>query len=328
MEIAVDKARIEAVHEVICRYIRRTPTIQVAGGDLGLPPCELTLKLEQLQHAGSFKTRGAFANLLGRRIPAQGVVAASGGNHGAAVAYASRRLGVGAKIFVPGVASRAKVERIRSCGADLEIVGSRYADALAASEEWAKQTGALPVHAFDQLETVLGQGTLAAELSSQAPDLDTVLVAVGGGSLMSGIAGWYGGSVRIVVVEPELAPTLTRALEAGRPVDAPAGGIAADALAPRRVGELNFAIAQRFVDRVLLVSDAAIASAQVTLWDRLRIVAEPAGAAALAALLSGNYIPAPGERIGVVISGGNSDAVSFATASSASVDERQGRLAK
>lgn len=328
MGTRVDKPAIEAMHEVVRRYIRRTPTAQAAGGDFGLPPCVLTLKLEQLQHAGSFKTRGAFANLLVRKIPAQGVVAASGGNHGAAVAYAAQRLGVRAKIFVPGVASKAKIARIRACGADLDIVGSRYADALAASEEWAKGTGALPVHAFDQLETILGQGTLAAELSSQAPDLDTVLVAVGGGSLIGGIAGWYGSSVRVVGVEPELAPTLTRALAAGRPVDAPAGGVAADALAPRRVGELMFPIAQRFVSSVVLVSDAAIVSAQLSLWDGMRIVAEPAGAAAFAALLSGSYIPAPDERVAVVISGGNSDAVSFATTSPANVDERHSQLAK
>lgn len=328
MERRVDKPGIEAVHEVIRPHIRRTPTVQAAGGDFGLRPCALTLKLEQLQHAGSFKTRGAFANLLGREIPAEGVVAASGGNHGAAVAYASQRLGVRAKIFVPGVASRAKIARIRACGADLVIVGSRYADALAASEEWAKETGALPVHAFDQLETILGQGTLAAELSAQAPDLDTVLVAVGGGSLIGGIAGWYGSSVRIVGVEPELAPTLTQALIAGRPVDAPAGGVAADALAPRRVGELMFPIAQRFVSSVVLVSDAAIVAAQLSLWDGMRIVAEPAGAAAFAALLSGTYIPAPDERIAVVISGGNSDAVSFGTTASTNLDVRHSQLAR
>ena len=323
----INKSAIEAVHHVIRPYIRQTPTVQVAGSDFGLPPCKLTLKLEHMQHAGSFKTRGAFANLLRREVPAQGVVAASGGNHGAAVAFAAQRLGVRAKIFVPGIASKAKVERIRNCGGDLEIVGSRYADALAASEIWAKKTGALSIHAFDQLETILGQGTLAAELSAQAPDIDTVLVAVGGGSMISGIASWYGDSVRIIAVEPELAPTLTRALEAGHPVDAPAGGIAADALAPRRVGELNFAIIQRCVDSVVLVSDAAIASAQLTLWDRMRIVAEPAGAASFAALLSMNYIPAPDERVAIVISGGNSDAVSFAAASD-NVDVRHSRLAK
>lgn len=311
MDARIDKPAIEAMQEVVGPYIRRTPAVRTAGGDFGLSPCALTLKLEHLQHAGSFKTRGAFANLLRREIPAPGVVAASGGNHGAAVAYAARQLGVRAKIFVPGAASRAKIERIHACGADLSIVGSRYADALAASEEWAERTGALPVHAFDQVETLLGQGTLAAELSAQAPDLDTVLVAVGGGSLIGGIAAWYGGSVRVVGVEPEEAPTLTRALEAGRPVDAPAGGIAADALAPRRVGELMFPIAQRFVASVVLVRDAEIVSAQMSLWDRLRIVAEPAGAAPLAALLSRRYVPEVDERIALVISGANTDAVSF-----------------
>lgn len=326
MQTIADKSAIQAVHHVIGGYIRRTPAVQVAGSDFDLPPCHLTLKLEHLQHAGSFKTRGAFANLLQRPVPAQGVVAASGGNHGAAVAYAARRLGVPAKIFVPGVASRAKIERIRTCGADLEIVGSRYADALAASEEWAERTGAMPVHAFDQRETILGQGTLAAELSSQVPDLDTVLVPVGGGSLISGIAAWYGDSVRIVGVEPELAPTLTRAIAAGQPVDSPAGGVAADALAPRRVGALNFQIVQRYVRSVLLVRDDAIVSAQEALWDRLRLVAEPAGAAALAALLSGAYVPTADERVAVVISGGNSDAVSFTAA--ANVDEKRSRLAK
>jgi len=310
----VDRAGIEAVHDIVRPYLRCTPIVQVNGSDFDLPAFPIALKLEQLQHAGSFKARGAFANLLRRRIPPEGVVAASGGNHGAAVAFAAQRLGVRAKIFVPSVASKRKVERIRACGADLEIVGSRYADALAASEQWTERTGALPVHAFDQIETILGQGTLAAEFSSQAPDLDTVLVAVGGGSLIGGVAGWYGGRVRVVGVEPEAAPTLTFALAAGHPVDAPAGGVAADALAPKRVGTLMFPIAQRFVDRVLLVSDAAIVSAQQTLWDRVRMVAEPAGAAALAALLSRAYTPAAGERVGVVISGGNADAVSFGTA--------------
>jgi threonine dehydratase len=312
MTAGIDRAGIEAIHEVVRPFIRSTPTVQVPGSDFGLPPCTLIFKLEQLQHAGSFKTRGAFANLLARPIPPEGVVTASGGNHGAAVAYAARQLEVRAKVFVPAVASKAKVARITDCGADLAIVGSRYADALTASEEWAARTGALFVHAFDQAETILGQGSIAAEMAAQVPELDTVLVAVGGGSLIGGVAAWYSGSLRVIGVEPELAPTLTRALDAGRPVDAPAGGIAADALAPRRVGELMFPIAQRFVSSVVLVSDEAIASAQATLWDRLRIVAEPAGAAALAALMSRRYVPAPDERVAVIVSGGNSDAVSFA----------------
>jgi len=308
---AIDRARIGGAYEVIGPHLRVTPTVAVRGEDFGLPGVSLTLKLEQLQYAGSFKTRGAFANLLLREVPAAGVVAASGGNHGAAVAYAAMRLGVPAKIFVPEVSSLAKISRIRGYGAELAVVGERYADALAAAEAWAARTGALPVHAFDQVETLLGQGTLGLELERQAPDLDTILVAVGGGGLIGGIAAWYAGGARLVGVEPEAAPTLTAALGAGRPVDAPAGGIAADSLAPRRVGELMFPLAAAWVERVALVGDDAIRRAQETLWDSLRIVAEPGGAAAFAALQSGAWRPAPGERVGVVVSGGNTTAVDF-----------------
>jgi len=309
--VSIDKKRIEAVGAVIAPYVRVTPTLALSGADFGLPPFPLTLKLELLQHSGSFKARGAFANLLLRSLPAVGVAAASGGNHGAAVAYAAMRLGVRAKIFVPTVSSPAKVQQIRAYGADVTVVGERYADALAASENWVAETGALPVHAFDQPETVLGQGTLGMELAGQAPALDTVLVSVGGGGLIGGVAGWYAGDARVVGVEPELAPTLTEALKAGRPVDAPAGGIAADSLAPRRVGELMFPIARAHVARVVLVSDAAIRGAQDALWQTVRIAAEPGGAAALAALLSGAYVPEPGEQVGVVVCGGNSTAVDF-----------------
>jgi threonine dehydratase len=307
----IDRPDIERVYALIQPYIRKTPIVDVAGADLGLGLSRVVLKLELLQRAASFKTRGAFTNLLTRTVPAAGVVAASGGNHGAAVAYAAMQLNFPAKIFVPSISSPAKVERIRSYGADLVIGGERYAEALAASEAWAAKTGALTVHAFDQRETLLGQGTLALELEAQAPDLDTVLVAVGGGGLIGGIAAWYRGRVRVVGVEPALAPTLSEALEAGRPVDAPAGGIAADSLAPRRVGELMFPLARDYVDRVVLVDDTAIASAQRTIWDALRIVTEPGGAAATSALLSGAYQPARDERVGVVISGGNSTAVRF-----------------
>ena len=292
-------------------YVRVTPVVEVRGGDFGLGDFSITLKLELFQHSGSFKARGAFTNLLTREIPAAGVVAASGGNHGAAVAYAAMRLGVPAKIFVPTVSSPAKVERIRAYGADLAIVGDRYADALAASEAWAARTGALAVHAYDQLETLLGQGTLGMELAGQAA-LDTVLVSVGGGGLLGGVAAWYAGKIKVIGVEPESAPTLTEALKAGRPVDAPAGGIAADSLAPRKVGELMFPIARAHVATVLLVSDAAIRRAQDALWSAVRIVAEPGGAAAFAALLGGAYAPAAGERVGVIVSGGNSTAVDFA----------------
>jgi threonine dehydratase len=310
--LAITRERIEETERRIRPHIRRTPVLEADGADFGLEPVALTFKLELCQHAGSFKTRGAFANLLLREVPPAGVVAASGGNHGAAVAYAARKLGIPARIFVPTVSSPAKIARIRAYGAELEVTGERYADALAASEAWVARSGALPVHAFDQAETLLGQGTLALELEAQAPALQTLLVAVGGGGLIGGIAAAYAGRVRVVGVEPEAAPTLTRALEAGRPVDAPAGGLAADSLAPRRVGTLMLPIAQRHVERVVLVPDDAIRRAQDALWEGLRIVAEPGGAAPFAALLAGRYRPAAGERVGVLLSGGNTVAVDFA----------------
>jgi threonine dehydratase len=303
--IAIDRDRIAATYELIAPYLRVTPIVQVDAADFGLPAGPLTFKLEQLQHAGSFKARGAFTNLLSRQLPEAGVVAASGGNHGTAVAYAARRLGVRATIFVPEVSSPAKVERIRSYGAELTVIGERYADALAASEEWAARSGALPVHAFDSLETLLGQGTVALELARQAPALDTLLVPVGGGGLIGGIAAWCRGAPRVIGVEPDGAPTLARALEAGRPVDAPAGSIAADSLAPRRVGELMFPLARDFISSVALVSDDAIRGAQRALWDVLRLAVEPGGATATAALLSGAYRARPGERVGVMVSGTN-----------------------
>lgn len=308
---AIDSETIEATYGVIHPYIRRTPVIEIDGSDFGLEPFPLTLKLEQLQHAGSFKARGAFANLLLREVPAAGVVAASGGNHGAAVAYAARRLGVKARIFVPTVSSPAKIERIRGYGAELVVTGERYADALAASEAWARESRAMPVHAYDQRETLLGQGTLGLELSQQAPKLDTLLVAVGGGGLIGGIAAWYAGALNVIGVEPEGAPTLAAAMEAGRPVDAPTGSIAADSLAPRQVGELMFPIAQAHVSRVVLVTDEAIRQAQQALWKTTRLVAEPGGVAALSALVSGAYVPGSAERVGVVVSGANTTAVDF-----------------
>ena len=308
---AIGPESIERCEALIRSYIRRTPVAEIDASDVGLGPRPLWLKLELLQHSGSFKARGAFANLLTRRVPAVGVVAASGGNHGAAVAYAAMKLKIPAKIFVPSVSSPAKVARIRDYGADLTIAGDRYADALAESETWAEETGAMPVHAFDQDETLLGQGTLGMELEEQAPQIDTLLVAVGGGGLIAGIAAWYAGRIKVVGVEPVAAPTLTKALAAGRPVDAEAGGVAADSLAPRRVGERVFPIVKQHVHSVVLVTDEAIVHAQKTLWQIVRIVAEPGGAAAFSALLSGAYRPAAGERVGIVISGGNSAAVDF-----------------
>jgi threonine dehydratase len=307
----VDRPAIAATEPLIRPYIRRTPVMEAGGEEFGLDAAKLTFKLELFQHAGSFKTRGAFANLLLREIPPAGVVAASGGNHGAAVAFACRRLGIPARIFVPRVSSPAKVARIRDAGADLSIVGERYADALAASESWGRESGALPIHAFDQTETLLGQGTLGLELADQAPDCQTLLVAVGGGGLIAGVAASYAGGIRIVGVEPEGAPTLTRALEAGKPVDAPTEGIAADSLAPARIGERVFPIARRFVERVVLVTDDEIRQSQAALWRHLRVVAEPGGAAAFAAVLSGRYRLSPGEHIGIVVSGGNTTAVDF-----------------
>jgi threonine dehydratase len=307
----VDRGAIAETYPLIRRYIRRTPIVEVDGADFGVDGVTLVLKLELMQHSGSFKARGAFTNLLRREVPAAGVVAASGGNHGAAVAYAAMRLGRPARIFVPTVASPAKLARIRGYGADLVVTGDRYADALAASEQWAAQSGALPVHAYEQVETLLGQGTVGLEFEEQDPTVDSVLVAVGGGGLIGGIAAWYGGRTKVVGVEPELAPTLERAMAAGRPVDAPAGGIAADSLAPRRVGELMFPIAQAYVSGVVLVPDRAIVAAQVALWNVLRVVAEPGGAAAMAALISGRYRATRGERVGVLVCGANTTAVSL-----------------
>jgi threonine dehydratase len=310
----IDRERIVATERLIRPHIRHTPVIAIEAGDFGLDGPPLSFKLEFLQHTGSFKPRGAFANLLTRKAPVAGVAAASGGNHGAAVAYAAMRLGVKATIFVPEITAAAKRDRIRAYGAQLVIAGERYADALAASEAFIADTGALAVHAYDQPETLLGQGSVGLELEQDLPALDTLLVAVGGGGLIGGIAAWYENRVRLIAVEPEAAPTLHNALAAGRPIDAPAGGIAADSLAPRRVGELMFPLARRFVAAAVLVSDEAIRAAQAKLWDTMRLVAEPGGAAALAALLSGRYRPASGERVAVLLCGANTDAVDFRSA--------------
>ena len=319
--LALDRIGDGAARERICDiarlirpHVRKTPVVDTPGADFGLTVDRLLFKLELFQYAGSFKTRGAFANLLSRDVPPAGVVAASGGNHGLAVAFAAQRLRIPARIFLPTVAAAPKIDRIRRCGAELVVVGDRYADALAASRVWAAESGAREIHAYDQVETLLGQGTLALEIDEERSDLDTVLVAVGGGGLIGGVAAYYGPRIanrtmRIVGVEPETAPTLTYALRAGQPVESPAGGIAADSLAPRQVGRLMFPIAQRHVDRVVLVPDEAIRRAQLVMWDELRVMAEPGGAAAFAALLSGAYIPAPSERVGIIVCGGNTAAL-------------------
>jgi len=307
----IDPSQILAVYTRIREHIRRTPILAMDGSDFNLSAFPVILKLELFQHTGSFKARGALTNLMMRDVPPAGVVAASGGNHGVAVAFAAQKFNVAARIFVPSVASPAKRQRIEEYGAKLVIAGERYADSLEASKLWQEKSGAMPIHAFDQLETLLGQGTVGLEFEEQAPELDTLLVAVGGGGLIGGIASWYQGKIKIVGVEPEAAPTLAKALEAGRPVDAEAGGIAADSLAPRRVGELMFPIAQKFVNRVLLVSDDEIRAAQEQLWRAARVAAEPGGTTGLAALTSRKYVPTKGERVGVLICGGNTTAVDF-----------------
>lgn len=299
---------IAVAERVIRPHIRCTPVLTLAAADLGLTQEPLTLKLEYTQHAGSFKARGAFANLLLRDLPPAGVAAASGGNHGAAVAYAARRLGVRARIFVPEVSAPAKLALIRAYGAELVVGGHRYDDALRACESYVAESGALPVHAYDSVETLRGTGTVALELEQQVADLDTVLVAVGGGGLIGGMAAWLRGRVALVGVEPKAAPTLAWARAAGRPVDAPAGGLAADSLAPKQVGRLMFPLAQAFVRDVVLVEDDEIRQAQALLWHALRCIAEPGGAAALAALVSRRYVPAPRERLGVIVCGANTDA--------------------
>jgi threonine dehydratase len=265
------------------------------------------LKLELLQHAGSFKPRGAFNRLLSADLPPAGVIAASGGNHGAAVAFAARTLGVTAEIFVPLPTPAEKVQRIASYGARVVQTGNSYAEALDASRIHQKETGALEVHAYDHADVLAGQGTVAREFEQDAPDLTHVLVATGGGGLIGGIAAWYAGSARVVSVEPEGCPTLHAALAAGHPVEAPVGGVASDSLGARKVGDLMFPIARSLVSGVLLVTDDAIAAAQRMLWDRFRLVAEPGGATALAALVSGVFTPPEGARAGVVVCGGNTD---------------------
>ena len=310
----ISREQIQQTEKVIRPHIRRTPILEVDGADFGLDSITIVFKLELFQHAGSFKARGAFTNILTREVPAVGVVAASGGNHGVAVAFAAMKLRKPATIFVPSVAATTKLDRIRSYGAELVITGDRYAESLEASEAWTSKSGALPIHAYEGDQTLSGQGTLGLELEQQDAKLDSLLVAVGGGGLIGGVASWYQDRVRMIAVEPFTAPTLERALSAGRPVDAPAGGIAADSLAPRQVGQQMFPIAEKYVREVVLVSDEEIVEAQKKLWQTVRVVAEPGGAAAFAGLLSGRYKPQPGERVGVIVCGGNTSAVEFKSA--------------
>jgi threonine dehydratase len=311
---AVRPRDIEAAAARIAGHIRETPVLTVESGAFGVD-ARIVLKLESLQHSGSFKARGAFNSLLSLEVPAAGVIAASGGNHGAAVAYAAGRLGHRAEIFVPEISSPVKVQRLRDYGAVVQQVGANYGEALAASRRRADETGALTIHAYDQAEVLAGQGTVAREFERQAAllgGIDTLLIAVGGGGLIGGIAAWCGGrmtgpQVKVVAVEPERCPTLHAAFAAGAPVDVAVGGLAADSLGATRVGALMFPLAQRAVDDVVLVPDEAIRAAQLALWSRLRLAVEPGGATALSALTAGLYKPARGERVGMLLCGGNVD---------------------
>ena len=299
---------IESAHARIAPHIRRTPLMEADG---------VSLKLEGLQHTGSFKPRGAFNNLLGRSVPAAGVAAASGGNHGAAVAYAAQKLGLPAKVFVPDIAAPVKIEKIRGYGADIHVEGRTYFDALALCDAYVAESGALAVHAYDSPQTVAGQGTVGLEWERDLaalglPRLDVALVAVGGGGLISGVAAWFAGRTRVIGVEPSGSRALHAALEAGRPVDVEVKSLAADSLGARRVGALNFDICREAVERVVLVDDDAIRAAQRKLWRDFNLVAEPGGAAAYAALLSGGCRPAQGERVGVLICGANADFAALA----------------
>ncbi len=297
---------IEEAAERIREHVRRTPVLSLERNAFGVPG-RMSLKLELLQHTGSFKARGAFSRMLSAELDDSGVLAPSGGNFGLAVAHAARVLGQRAEIFVPSTASPVKIEAIRATGAEVHVVPGYYADAYAACEERAFDTGAVFLHPYDQPAVVAGQGTIAMELGEQLQGIDTVLVPVGGGGLIGGVAAWFAGEVRVVGVEPEACPTLHAALAAGEPVDVEVGGIAADSLGARRVGELGFAIARRFVERAVLVSDETIAWAQRRLWEECRILAEPGGVASLAALLRGAYRPGPDEHVVCIISGGNTD---------------------
>jgi threonine dehydratase len=287
-------------------YVRHTPLLRLGPAELGLG-FPVALKLELLQHAGSFKPRGAFNRLLSAVLPPAGVIAASGGNHGAAVAYAARALGTNAEVFVPAPTPETKVRRIAGYGARVVLTGATYAEALAASRERQAATGALEVHAYDHPDVLAGQGTVGREFEHDAPDLTHLLVATGGGGLIGGIAAWYAGGAQVISVEPEGCPALHDALGAGKPVEAAVGGLAADSLGARKVGELMFPLARAYVAAAVLVPDTAIAAAQRLIWDRLRLIAEPGGATALAALLCGAFRPPDGAKVGVLVCGANTD---------------------
>ena len=312
---------IDAAAQRLGDRIRCTPVVEPGPG-WPATPGSVTLKLELLQHTGSFKPRGAFNRVLANPVPDVGIIAASGGNHAQAVAHVAATLAVRAEIFVPATVPAAKLARLESYadqasradtgGVEIVRVGELYDDAQAASNDRAAETGALVVHPYDQPEIVAGQGTLALELDAQVPDLDTVLVAVGGGGLMAGVATWFEGRARIVTVEPDRSRCLVAALEAGEPTDVSVSGLARDSLGVRRVGSIPFAVARRAVDEALCVTDDAISQAQRQLWTQMRVMAEPGAVVSLAAVLDGVYRPGPTERVAVIICGGNVDPATVA----------------
>jgi threonine dehydratase len=307
--LPVGREDIEAAAARIKGYIRRTPVLTLEAGELA---GHVSLKLDFLQPTGSFKPRGAFSLLVGSPPSPDGVVAASGGNFGLAVVYAADRLGLKATIFVPASSPPAKIARLQSFpSAAIEVIPGVYDDALAASREWLASHDAFFAHAYDQPEVVAGQGTCALEIDAQLPGIDTVVVAVGGGGLIGGVAAWFEDRVKVVAVETEQTPTLNRALAAGRPVDVEIGGIAVSSLGSRRVGEIAFAVASRYVDGSILVSDDDIVAAQRWLWETARIAAEPGAAAPTAALLTGAYRPEPSERVALIVCGANLDPASI-----------------
>ncbi|WP_342360168.1 threonine/serine dehydratase [Terrarubrum flagellatum] len=306
MPAPVTPEAVRAAYSRIASHLRRTPLLQLPRGAYGVD-ADVTLKLELLQHAGSFKPRGAFFNLVSRKIPDVGVAAASGGNHGAAVAYAAQQFGVKARIFVPEISSPAKIAAIKRFGAEVVIGGARYYDALDSCLAYVAESGAMQVSAFDSIETMSGQGTVALEWEEQGGKPDTVLIAVGGGGLISGVASWWGKRVKVVGVEPEGSRALHAALAAGEHVDVEVNSVAADSLGAKTVGPLVYEVCAPVVDHVALVSDDAIVEAQRVLWRDFRIASEPGGATAFAALISGAYKPQPGEKLGVLLCGGNVD---------------------
>lgn len=309
-DLPVTPADVAAAAERIAPHVRRTPLLRLPGATLGLPGIELWLKLEQLQAGGSFKARGMFNRMLAQPIPAAGVIVASGGNAGIAVATAARALGVACEVFVPEISSAAKRERLAALGATVRVGGAAYADALAACLQRQAASGALLMHAYDQAEVVAGAGTLALEVEADAGLPDRALVSVGGGGLVAGIAAWFAGRCRVDALEPVGCPTLHAARAAGEPVDVAVGGLAADALGARRLGALAWPITQRHVAASHLLDEAAIAAAQQALWRELRLLVEPAAALPLAALLSGTVRPQPGERVLLVLCGANVDPAS------------------